>query len=182
MCMDSTSVTKRCNNCTRTDQQHTNHMTLAAKCPYRRSIIDTKLKRTADKISTDQQKTNPDIARKAVRQVKTDNKTPKPTITQTDSTSLNITALILEAHIACINSDKDFDIGANFPDRDSKKIHNLYFDPPTTEHDDIYRLCPDTGNTFIGDDDIGQSKLNFSDYSASDAEPVGLIDMVGYYN
>ena len=74
-------------------------------------------------------------------------------------------------NIACINSDNDFgqtlskslklkfDIDAKFLDRDLKKIFNLYFDPPATKHDDMYRLCPDTDNAFIDDDDIRQSTL-----------------------
>ena len=126
---DCTNATKQCINCTRTNKQHSDYRTVAAKCPYRKSTIDAKLQRTTDKISTEQQQTYSDIAREAVRQVKTD-KTPRPTITFTDKTNLKMTALILEAHIACINSDNDFgqtlskslklnfDIDAKFPDRD----------------------------------------------------------------
>ena len=33
----------------------------------------------------------------------------KPTITLTDKTNMKMTALIREAHIACINSDSDFE-------------------------------------------------------------------------
>ena len=51
-----------------------------------------------------------------------------------------------------------------------KKIFNLYFDPPTTKHDDMYRLCPDSDNAFIDDDDIRQSTLNLSDHSVSETE------------
>ena len=70
-----------------------------------------------------------------------------------------MTALILEAHIACINSDNNFgrslsqslklnfDIDAKFPDRDSKKIFSLYFDPPTTKHDISTTICTDFART-----------------------------------
>ena len=98
--------------------------------------------------------------------MKTGTKTPRPATTLTDKSHLKVTALILEAHIACINSDNDFeqtlfqslklnfDIDVKVPDRDSKNTFNLYFDPPTTKHDVIYKLCPDTDNAFIDNDDI----------------------------
>ena len=36
----------------------------------------------------------------------------------------------------------------------TKKIFNLYFDPPTTRHDDMFRLRLDTDAAYIADDDI----------------------------
>ena len=136
------------------------------------------LQKTNDKLSTENNKTYSDIAREAVRQAKTDDTTTRPTITLTDKTNLKMTALILEAHIACIDpqnnfgqtlSDslkRNFDIDAKFPDSDSRKIFNLYFNPPRNKHDDIYRQCPD--DDYIDDNDIRQSSLILSDHEADD--------------
>ena len=57
---------------------------------------------------------------------------------------------------------------AKFPDRETRTIFNLYFDTTTTKHDDIYRLCPDTDDALIDDNDIRQSTLNLSDHVAND--------------
>ena len=96
--------------CTNTDRQFTDHRTLAAKCPFRSTVIEDKLQKTNDKLSTENNKTYSDIAREAVRQAKTDDITTRPTITPTDKTNLKMTALILEAHI-------DFKITSDRPSR-----------------------------------------------------------------
>ena len=80
--------------------------------------------------TTDNNKTHSDVDKKAVRQAKTDYRTNRPSITLTNKINLKMTALVLEAHIACINSDNDlrrtlsqslrlnFDIDAKYSDRD----------------------------------------------------------------
>ena len=138
---------KNCLNCRQA------HRTLAAKCPYRKQTIDNKQQRQTTEQTNRQNQTYVQIARQALDQDRPD-ATP---ITLTNKTNLKLTALILEAHIASLpypnkfrqilsKSLKDnFDIDATFPDRDSRKIFNLYFHGQETqqEDDDIPPTLPD---------------------------------------
>ena len=81
-------------------------------------------------------------------------------VTLTDRIHLKLTAIILEAHIACLNQPDNFpktlsdqlkqnyDIDATFPNRDSQKIFNMYYNvnnrmPLDNQEEDLPQTLPD---------------------------------------
>ena len=160
-----TNTTKRCLNCPTNDNFH---RTLAAKCPYRKKTIDNKNRQQNEKQTTEQNKTYAAIAQAAIKQTLPQSKISTPKITLTNKTHLKLTALILEAHIASLHcpqqygkilsqSLKDnFDIDATFPDRDSGKIFNFYYNQEKNDESDM------DDDPFIDDNDFRRSSLNLS--------------------
>ena len=83
-------------------------------------------------------------------------------------------ALILEAHIASLHDPRqygqilsksikgNFDIDATFPDRDSKKIFNFYYNQDNNDETDM------DDDQYIDDNDIRRSSLNLSDFHSAD--------------
>ena len=119
-----------------------------------------------DKQITEQNKTYAAIAKAAIKQT---DPQPKQTtnITLTSKTHIKLTALIIEAHIATLHNTgqygkilskslKDnFDIDAIFPDRDSRRIFDFYYD---LDND----LSDIEDDPYIDDNDYRRSSLNLS--------------------
>ena len=143
---DCTSTIKRCLNCPTSDNHH---RTLAAKCPYRKKTIDDKNRHQKDKEMTEQNTTFAEIAKAAIKQTVPQQNTITPKITLSNKTHLKMVALILEAHIASLHDPpqygqilskslkENFDIDATFPDRDSKKIFNFYYNKDNNDETDM---------------------------------------------
>jgi len=103
----------------------------------------TRLKedRLKTEAQTKQTETYSAIAKQAVQDA---TPPPQPIINLTNKTQIKLTAIILEAHVACMTgqgrfgqvlSDSlklNYDIDTKFPDRDSQKIFNMYMDSKTT--------------------------------------------------
>jgi hypothetical protein len=122
------------------------------------------------------QKTNQtyvDIAKQAIQQTNI----PQHSLTLTDKTQLKLTAIILEAHIASLARQEGFgtilskslkanyDIDATFPDRDSAKIFNFFYNTPETKTSNTDFI---TETEFIDDDDLRRSSLNLSQQTRDD--------------
>jgi len=122
---------------------------------------------------TKKNQTYVDIAKQAIQQTKV----PQHSLTLTDMTQLKLAAIILKAHIASLSRQEGFgsilskslktnyDIDATFPDGDSAKIINFFYNQPETQ-------TPDTDfnlqTEFIDDDDMRRSSLNLSQQSKDD--------------
>ncbi|KAF2356002.1 hypothetical protein FHG87_013244 [Trinorchestia longiramus] len=115
---------------------HVPHRTLAANCPYRKNIIRQKEDTEQRQKQEQTHSTYAEIAKHAIQQTDP----PQHTLTLTNQTHIELTALILEAHIAALDKTKkireillqflklNFNIDTTFPDRDSTAIFNFYYD------------------------------------------------------
>ena len=148
---------KRCLNC---PAPNNTHRTLAAKCPYRKKTIDDKNKRNETQQTLKQNQTYSNIVKETMKQARQDPVTTT-NVTLTDKIQLKLTAIILEAHIACLNRPDEFgqtlsqalkanyDIDATFPNRDSQDIFRMYYPANLTRPDyvrqeeDIPQSLPD---------------------------------------
>ena len=156
-----TNTYKRCLNC------HNDHRTLASNCPYRKQKIQHKQNKQTETIKQKTNQTYVDIAKQAIQQTNV----PQHSLTLTDKTQLKLTAIILEAHIASLSRQEGFgailskslkanyDIDATFPDRDSAKIFNFFYNKTETKTPDT-DFTPET--EFIDDDDLRRSSLNLT--------------------
>jgi hypothetical protein len=100
------------------------------------------------------QKTNQtyvDIAKQAIQQTNV----PQHSLTSTYKTQLKLPAIIQEAHIASLSHQEGFD--ATFPDRDSAKIFNFFYNTKETKTSDTDFI---TKTKFIDDEDLRRSSLN----------------------
>ncbi len=155
-----TSPSKKCLNC------QGEHRTLAANCPYRKQVTQTKQQTQQEKTQQKNNQTYVDIAKQALQQTNT----PLHNLTLTNSTQIKLTALILEAHIASLSRQQGFgailskslkdnyNIDAVFPDRDSAKIFNFFYSPSTRATEADFDLSTE----YIDDDDSRQPTLNLS--------------------
>ena len=138
---ECTSLVKKCLNC---PPPNNNHRTFAPLCPYKKKAIRDKNQRLNDEKDKATNKTYSDIVKTTIKETAP---TPRPTINLTDKTNFKLVALIIEAHIAAITTDKpyndilseslrlNYDLDVKFPDRDSQKILDMYLtpnQPPTT--------------------------------------------------
>lgn len=172
------NTNKKCINCP--DDETNDHRTLAAKCPHRKkTIADKEQKKTTAQTLT-QNTTYANIAKAAIKEQTTE--TRPNVIKLTNKTQLKMTALILEAHIASLTEPKsysqilsdslklNFDIDAKFPDRNSRKIFNLY-----AGGDDVRDMLTDTDSDmdqggYEDDDDYRRSSFDLTN-ETSDDEP-----------
>jgi hypothetical protein len=157
------STYKKCLNC------HQEHRTLAANCPYRKQSIMNKEKTTQDHETKKAQHTYAEIAKHAIQQTNI----PQHSLTLTNTTQIKLTAIILEAHIASLARQEGFgsilskslkanyDIDATFPDRDSAKIFNFFYnhDENKAQSENDFNI----GTEFIDDDDMRRSSLNLTE-------------------
>jgi hypothetical protein len=162
-----TNTYKKCLNC------QNDHRTLAANCPYRKQKIQHKQQTKTETIKTKTNQTYVDIAKQAIQQTSV----PQHSLTLTDKNQLKLTAIILEAHIASLSRQEGFgtilskslkanyDIDATFPDRDSAKIFNFFYNTPETKTSDTDFI---TETEFIDDDDLRRSSLNLSQQPKDD--------------
>ena len=130
-----------------------------------------------DKQMTEQNKTFAEIAKAAIEQTVPQQNTIIPKITLSKKTHLKIVALILEARIASLHDPRqygqilskslkeNFDIDATFPDRDSKKVFNFYYNQDNNVQTDM-----DDGQ-YIDVNDIRRSSLNLSYFHSADPPP-----------
>ena len=123
---------------------------------------------------TEQNKTFAEIAKAAIKHTVPQQNTITPKITLSNKTHQKMVALILEAHIASLHDPRqygqilskslkeNFDIDATFPDRDSKKIFNFYYNQDNNDETDM------DDDQYIDDNDIRGSSLNISDFHSAD--------------
>jgi hypothetical protein len=115
------------------------------------------------------QHTYAEIAKHAIQQTNI----PQHSLTLTNTTQIKLTAIILEAHIASLARQEGFgsilskslkanyDIDATFPDRDSAKIFNFFYnhDENKADPENDFNLRTE----FIDDDDMRRSSLNLTE-------------------
>lgn len=127
-----------------------------------------KEKTTRDQETKKAHQTYAEIAKHAIQQTNI----PQHSLTLTNTTQIKLTAIILEAHIASLARQEGFgsilskslkanyDIDATFPDRDSAKIFNFFYnhDENKAQSENDFNL----GTEFIDDDDMRRSSLNLT--------------------
>ncbi|KAF2359656.1 hypothetical protein FHG87_009590 [Trinorchestia longiramus] len=154
------------------------HRTLAASCPYRREIQKQK------KISKEQKKvgqsneTYATIAKQAV----IESSKPKHNITLTSNIQIKLMTLIIEAHMASLAQQEgvgsilskslknNYNIDANFPDRDSAAIFKFFYNNQDPTDKTEFTMEPE----FMDDDDPRHEHLSLSRTTSEDTQPPSL--------
>lgn len=171
-----TSSNKKCINC---PEGNNDHRTMAMKCPVRKAAIAAKNKEKQNQKTVTENKTYAAIAKQAAEATTKEN---KPRQINVSGMQIKMAAIILEAHVAAIGENKSFgkilsaslkenyNIDATFPDRNSKRIFNLYVLGQDHEHDDMVE--PEDDMEFEEDNDFLGSSFNLS-------EPVEVTTNMG---
>ena len=115
---------------------------------------------------TEQNKTFAEIAKAAIKQNVPQQNTITPKITLSNNTHIaSLHDPRQYGQILSKSLKESFDIDATFPDRDSKKIINFYYNQDNNDKTDM------DDDQYIDDNDIRRSTLNLSDFHSADPPP-----------